>query len=529
MEDEGDGVRSAKPNYPFSVGLATVLHATASLAGAAPQADPYAMPATRPPAGPTATALQPPGAAPQAPTARPGAPPTTTQTLPGQPPAPSPGQPPAPSPGQPAAAQRPYAGQPYAGQPYAGQPYAGQPYAGQPYAGQPYDAGQPYAGQPRPAPPGAAAPPPAAPVAASADDALAKAASVPGMVPGETLESGARTLQGHTFQYPRLLDNAFTAASFYVGSSIEFYQQKEVLDSFHLPDGSTQPFLFDRDLGFIKLNFGVDFHPAEPFTFGLDANYLAEIGANEISLFTHGGHTGFEFRPNLKLRVFRSEASGSQLALRAHANLQRGLGAVPQGLLVELAKEITTIAADPKRAVCLAEAAFDCALGDASSLSDAIQLTRSRNGGGGSIAFAQALGSYLGGQLALGLEGASTTVSTSLTGDVDSSGMLFYAGIAPSLNLHPTLPVGMVFEYRFELDKSSYDANPAAGIAEAVDVTAKSHRLGGGLYYTARRDLMLGWIAGMSFLEDVAHSMELAAEHPQAFVFAAQFDMRYFF
>ena len=89
--------------------------------------------------------------------------------------------------------------------------------------------------------------------------------------------------------------------------------------------------------------------------------------------------------------------------------------------------------------------------------------------------------------------------------------------------------MGLVFEYRFQLDKQSYTANAKANITEEEGVSAISHRMGWGLYYTGRRDLLLGWIAGINFLQDVDRALNEAEDQPDAFVFAAQFEMRYFF
>jgi len=71
---------------------------------------------------------------------------------------------------------------------------------------------------------------------------------------------------------------------------------------------------------------------------------------------------------------------------------------------------------------------------------------------------------------------------------------------------------------------SPYKGNKQVAVGD-IFVTCK----GGGVYYTGRRDLSLGWIAGLSFLEDADRSLHEAEAHPDAFVFAAQFDMRYFF
>ena len=377
-------------------------------------------------------------------------------------------------------------------------------------------------------------PEPAAEGDTSDDEAEAPGAAgpSPGMVHGESEFAGDRTLLGHTFLYPRLFENAFVAASFYVGSSVEFYHQPGVTARVPTTTGTTDTITFDRDITFVKLNYGADLRASEYLSFGVDADYLAEVGTNGQTLFTWGGSGGFDVRPNAKLRIFRSDATGSQLALRGFGTFQAGIRAMPLGLLIDISNQIKAATQDPAAlADCLIQANFECL--PTPDVGTDITASRKRFGGGAALAYAQALGRYAGGQLAVGVESASTDVTLPLGGGattkLGSSETSFYAGISPSLNFYPLLPVGLTYEYRVELNKSSYDTNATLGLTDATKVSTLSHRMNWGLYYTGRRDLMLGWLAGVSFLQDLVRSMQHAATDPRAFVFAAQFDMRYFF
>jgi hypothetical protein len=354
------------------------------------------------------------------------------------------------------------------------------------------------------------------------------------MVEGETDRSGGRTLLGHTFHLSRLVDSPFVVGNIYVGSSVEFFHQPGV--SVRIPSltGGTLTETFDRNISFVKLNYGVDFRPSEYFSFGLDADYMVEVGSNGLTLFTWGGGGSFDFRPNAKIRVLRSERTGSQVAIRAHASFQQGIRALPLGLLVNVSERLKAVASDPTLptaqdlANCLAAAKIDCVVS-----AEDITASRQRHGGGASVAYGQALGRYAGVQLSLGLEGASTAVSLPVgegqSTSLDASDLAFHVGVAPSLNFYPKLPLGLTLEYRYQLDKSTYSANTKIDVADGTVVSAVSHRMNGGVYYTGRRDLMLGWIAGVNFNRDAARSMQNAETDPRAFVFAAQFDMRYFF
>lgn len=349
-----------------------------------------------------------------------------------------------------------------------------------------------------------------------------------GMIEGETALTGDRTLLGHTFHYPRFVDNAFTAASFYVGSSIELFSQSKVVSNFEAA-GQEETLEYDRELGFVRLSFGTDFQPDEVFTFGVKAEYLAEVGANEETLFLYGGQTGFDIRPHIKFRLARGTEAGAQLALRPFAIISGGIRAVPQGLLRVLATEITEIASDLARTQCLVEADFGCAFTGGTDLGESIKLTQRRYGGGAALNYAQALGRHLSGQFSLSVGAATSSTSATFLGDVNASHVLVQAGFSPAVNFHPAAPVGMTLEYRFELDKASFDANELAGMPQGADVSATGHRGAAGIYYTGRRDLMLGWIVGIASLQDATRSLQAAEEEPPAFIFAAQFDMRYFF
>lgn len=346
--------------------------------------------------------------------------------------------------------------------------------------------------------------------------------SVAGLVGGETEMNGARTLGGHTFQYPRLFDTAFTATNFHVGSSVEVFHQGDVRTSITQLDGSDEELTYDRDLVFLRMDYGVAFAPHEAVTLGLDADYLIEVGANQQAIILYGGQTGYDFRPAAKLRLYRSDELGLQLALKGFGTFSGGIRAVPTGLLTHLGER------DEEEEACLATD-VGCAVAD-EDVGSAMAITRERKGGGGSLNFAKSVGRFLGAQLSVGLEGARASVTSPDTGPVTATGLVFTAGASPSLNFYPGWPIALTLEYRFEWHRNAYDANAEAGLPDGIVLTAKGHRFGGGIYYTGRRDLLLGWSAGASLLEDAERGPEeVGNQQPDALLFAAQFDMRYFF
>ncbi len=374
-------------------------------------------------------------------------------------------------------------------------------------------------------------PPPPQPVGPTGPaGGLAPVPSPPiaGAVLGETDGEGARTLKGYTFAYPRYLGHAFIATSFHAGAGVEFYDQEGVESEVETPDGELEIFEFDRTLVFARLRSNLDFAIGESFGFGAGAEYRAQVGTNEQSLFLYGAETGYAITPRMKVRLWRGVQSGSQLSLQAHGAFSGGLRAVPQGLLRELALEIADIAQDDERITCLVAADFECAF-DEVDLVAAIQLHRQSYGGGGMLAFAQRLGGAAGLQLDAGLDGVGSTYSWGYIGDIDAGSVLFHAGASPSLNFYPSFPLGLAFEYRFHVEHTSYESSEEAGIGDDATETATGHKVGIGAYFTGRRDLQLGAILGLSFMSESADIGRSASDGPEAFIAAVQFDMRYFF
>lgn len=363
----------------------------------------------------------------------------------------------------------------------------------------------------------------------------------PGMPSGETAQAGARTLLGHTFPYPRLAEVPFTASSFKVGTAIDYLSQAGVSNTGTQTSGDVESLLYDRSLAFIRLDYGAEIAPHERFSFGLDADYLAMVGANEESLFLYGGQTGFDFRPFMRGAVYRDEERGVQLGIGGFGTFESGLRAVPQGLLVELSEQVDAIADDETgaRARCLADGNLGCAFEDDANLAQAMQLTRRRFGGGGTVALGWAINSVLASQLGVRAEGARTTVSSAILGDVAATDVRVGASFAPSLDLSDWVPITLALAYRFEVQRSAYDGRPELGIDDGQEIVAMGHRASAGIYYAGRQDLMLGWSAMGSILEDTergvaqvtqpAGSTSILQRQPNAMVASAQFDMRYFF
>ncbi|MEM9876897.1 MAG: hypothetical protein AAF928_18515 [Myxococcota bacterium] len=359
-----------------------------------------------------------------------------------------------------------------------------------------------------------------------------------GMVGGETDEAGARTLRGHTFVAPRLVPGgAFAASSLYVATSAEWFRQTGVEARGRGGEGVR----YDRNLALLRLRYGFDYAVHERLALGLDADFLAAVGANQRSILLHGGETGLDARPFLRGVVVRDLDAGTQLAVTASAVIEQGIRATPQNTIDRFEERVAGL--DEREAeACLNAGALDAAcsgLVDEASALSALATTRARRGGGGAVTFAQALGSMLGVQLGAAFEHSRLGLESQAIGEVTATDTRFLAGLAPTLDLGPHFPVGAALAYRFEYRRLRYDESPRLGIPDGSSTLGLYHRTTAVLYYTGRRDLMLGWTGGVAVLQDNERAVanpragrpraSVLAPRPDGVLYSGHFELRYFF
>jgi hypothetical protein len=316
------------------------------------------------------------------------------------------------------------------------------------------------AAQPTPAAPAA----PAAPATQAAQTA-APAAPIGEEPSSESSEFGDRTLKGHTFIYPILQEGAFNTTHFGIrqGAAIQTVPQVPLgpLGAFDL---SASGLVQDFDLGIKILPWlGV---------YGTAEGTLI-TGVNVDSLVLIGGSFGFKGEGGAVVRIVRIERSGTQVAVRLFggAGTGRDLTVLPlvQGLL-----------SGGKQ------------LGDVlnGSVGKYILLPKGNNTFGGSLHAAQAVGKWVGLQAAL--EGRSTRDTSSpfdqnANANVDhtTSTTTFKGSFGVDVDGSPSgVPLGAMVEYQLHLDNASPD--------QGASISTTSHYVAAGLYYTGRRNLLLG-------------------------------------
>ncbi len=371
-----------------------------------------------------------------------------------------------------------------------------------------------------------AAPPPAPELAPAPRPVAAPARK--GMVDGEDERWGARTLSGHTFPLPLLIDHPFVATHFGVGTEVGFYSQPGLGLEYVDETGREQTFTYDANAGFLRERLALGIGLFETFELSVDADYLAFVGANEGTIFLFGGRTAYDVRPGVRGRILRASRTGTQLGGRAYAILSEGIQIQPQGLLVTLVQQIAALAASERRTTCLVAGDFACAFPDL-DLAAAIQVIHTRYGGGASVSAAQPLGRHVGVLGTVGLEVARARSSNVSFGNLYSTPLDFYAGVAPSLDLEPYAPIGAMVEYRVDVESIPYEENRSAGVPAGYGETNLNHAVAAGLFYTGRRDLQLGLVLSASFLNQSAQAGPRSTVQPLAAIVTAQFTVGYFF
>ena len=224
-------------------------------------------------------------------------------------------------------------------------------------------------------------------------------------------------------------------------------------------------------------------------------------GADSNSALFRGGGAGVNWEAGLAGRLMRRESSGTQLAIRLKVHGKHGRDVAPIALIESLLN-------DPTQTV------------DDILDGDLLELMISREKaitGGGSVAAAQAMGRYFGIQIgAEARAGGATYVSTFETGEVktETTREVLGTGIALTGNADPHFPLGLLIEYRF---RKNFEQTDDLNVS---DLNSSRHRIGMGLHYTGREDLMLGIFASTRLWRGEGE--------PRTYVYG-QIVMQYFF
>jgi hypothetical protein len=296
-----------------------------------------------------------------------------------------------------------------------------------------------------------------------------------------------RTMKGHTFLYPILQEGAFNTMHFGIRQGFAYASFPNVpLGSLGSVGLSASGVIENFDLGVKILPWlGV---------YGTAEGQVA-LGTNIDSLLLAGGNFSFSGNAGLVLRIARIESTGTELTARAFGGGGTGRDASIVGLVD-----------------ALFSAGGKAAFGDVlnGNLGRFLLTPTGNNTFGGSVHAAQAIGKYFGAQAAV--EGDSTRQSVSPFNPATNANVsqttsigTFKTTVGVDVDGAPGgVPLGAMAEYELE-----YDAASGAG----TSASTLSHFVGVGLYYTARRNLVLG-LGGKTQLNPPPLTTENARQQP---------------
>jgi hypothetical protein len=405
---------------------------------------------------------------------------------------------------------------------------------------------RPPAPLPNDEPPPLALPPPFTP--APAPDAPVEPPSSSNRPRESRYAASARTLNGHTFPTAFLIDSAFVQTN--VGIGVEIGRQWEygvqpASPASPSPTSSPDSFQYDRALALTTqyLSFGVAV--SDRVEIGMSASYSAMVSGDVNAAILFGGRTAWTLTPGARFKLFRS--SQAQMALHLYGNFGSSAWQNPALVITEISNEVGQIAGNagnptpnPTRMSCLADGNLACALTTPGFNPQTSAYTSQSNfGGGGTLSLAAAFTSSFGLQAALGLE-AGYAPSTAGGATFASAPVIFHVGVAPSFDLGPSVPLTLMAEYLLTVTNSSTvssSIDSASVMADAGSVLTIQNSLVGGVYYTGRRDLVLGLLfradfaeAQSSFPDDsTGTTMTDTVVQPPLTRLTGQINARYFF
>jgi hypothetical protein len=279
-------------------------------------------------------------------------------------------------------------------------------------------------------------------------------------------EAPERTLRGHTFMYPGIIDSAFIDTLFAVRTTGRY----EKVQNIPIGNGTTDVSSFD-------LGEGVDFalKLGDRFNVGVGLIGRGVVGLNGRAIATQGVLYSYGANVDAGFRIARIEESGTQIGVRGE------LFGVQGGGRISLLPFIRAVRDDPTRDVAAALLSFG----------DLIVTPISRLGAAASLNVAQVISPVFSVQASFRLDWRRTTESPydpTVRGrvDVSSNAWIPQAGVAVGM-LPIDWPVAFGAEYRISAQDKESTTSPARHVAllEA--------------YYAGRPDLQVGPIVAVEF------------------------------
>jgi hypothetical protein len=304
-----------------------------------------------------------------------------------------------------------------------------------------------------------------------------------------------RALNGHVFPFATFVDTPFSASYVGVTGGVEYHRVPRVSKPLVLiGDSGTERV----DLQTVNVAETLDFELRVHDLFALFGSTYgrARVGVNAPTLLGNGGDYRYGANGGALLRIVRFH--GFQLALRAELGFYAGQQAGILGLFHDLGHILddafTRIVNNPmvdlKSTLALVNNAFRSATQELLVPFDGYRYGLSLNG-------AQALGRFVGVQLALGFIGETTffrpriydaSIGGTIVLDQRSTTLDGRAALALDLDGAPAgFPLDLMLEYALSVGHERTRAPNTSS-----DTMSTEHLVALGLYYSGRPDLQLG-------------------------------------
>jgi hypothetical protein len=328
-------------------------------------------------------------------------------------------------------------------------------------------------------------------------------APVPGAAPGKSAKPPSstntwgehRVMGGHSFPLATLVPSAFALTYIGVLGGIEYH----VVPGFSKPIGLFSSGGSERinlqTLNVIEaVDFGVRLHDRVAL-FGT-AYGRARVGVNTPTLLGNGGD--YRYGADLGALGKLLRVDDFQLSLRAQGGYYAGQQAGILGLFRDLSAIVSDAfarvqqnpTADIQGTLDLVNTAFRSATKDLLTPFHGFRY-------GAALVMAQGLGKFVGGQIALGAEGDSTsyfpslydvTLSAIVTNEQRTTSIAGRGAIAIDADAAPAgFPFDFMLEYAISLDHTTNTSAAPSSSQSSVE-----HLLAFGMYYSGRPDLQLG-------------------------------------
>jgi hypothetical protein len=352
--------------------------------------------------------------------------------------------------------------------------------------------------------------------------------------------ASARTLKGHVFPTPFLVDTAFVTTHFGLGAEIGHQSVYGVLTSpFTNAMGvGTQSYQFDASVGVANLYASLGVAVSDRVEIGADASYSSLLGSDVNTAILYGGQYAWTLRPGVRFRLLRSTSSGTEIGLHLYGNFSSGTIQNPQAVVREIANELSTIAGNNNNQIaCLGTGQLSCVFVPGFNPQSAVSTTNTVAGAGATFALAQAVSSNFGLQFALGAE-LGRGWNDYAGNEIASTPFVFHVGVAPSYSFGPVVPITIRAEYLFTVDvvaTQGVTSTMSETTADAGTITTIQHGLVGGVYFTGKSDLQLGALFTAGFTQSAqslsnsdGSGTDTVAQAPTT-TLTGQINARYFF